>query len=98
MYHCTKCGGSMSYPHDKCPHCGVWLTGVRCNNCYYTGSKTEFISNNHRCPKCGTRVIIPYSTSSPTLTNSNPSDSTDAFIGYCLIFIVIIGILALIFG
>jgi hypothetical protein len=59
MYKCTKCGGTMITPLDRCPHCGVLLSGVRCDNCKYIGSKTEYILNNHRCPKCGKNVYIP---------------------------------------
>jgi len=52
MYHCSKCGATMSTPHARCPRCGVLLSGIRCKTCGYTGSKNEFLSNNHRCPKC----------------------------------------------
>jgi hypothetical protein len=49
----------MSVPLDRCPHCGVLLSGVKCQNCGYTGGKSEFILNNHRCPKCQSAVAIP---------------------------------------
>ena len=56
MYKCSRCGGTMSIPYDRCPHCGVLLSGVRCDNCSYVGAKSEFASNGHRCPKCGSMV------------------------------------------
>jgi uncharacterized RDD family membrane protein YckC len=59
MYSCSRCHGTMSYPLDKCPHCGVLLSGVRCQGCGYTGTKTEFISNQNLCPKCGRFVRVP---------------------------------------
>ena len=56
MYRCSNCGETMSYPHDRCPGCGVLLSGVRCEGCGYTDAKSAFVSNNHRCPKCGSVV------------------------------------------
>lgn len=56
MYKCSNCGHIMSYPHGKCPSCGALLSGVKCQNCGYTASKSVFINNNHRCPKCGSLV------------------------------------------
>jgi len=59
MYQCSKCNHTMSYPPYRCPSCGVLLSGVKCQGCGYVGGKQEFISNNHRCPKCGSVVEIP---------------------------------------
>lgn len=59
MYQCSRCGATMSQPLDRCPKCGVLLSGVRCEACKYIGGKTEFINNNHRCPKCNSTVHIP---------------------------------------
>jgi uncharacterized protein (TIGR02145 family) len=59
MYKCSNCGGSMDYPMEKCPHCGILLSGVKCNNCNYIGSKNEFILNGNLCPKCGNRINVP---------------------------------------
>jgi hypothetical protein len=49
----------MSQPLDICPKCGVLLSGVKCEACGYVGGKTEFIKNNNRCPKCGSKAHIP---------------------------------------
>lgn len=59
MYSCSNCGATMGRPLDRCPKCGVLLSGVRCQACAYVGSKTEFIQNNHRCPKCHSIVRVP---------------------------------------
>ena len=59
MYQCSKCGGTMSYPHDVCPCCGVLLSGVKCQGCGYTGAKSVFINNGHKCPKCDSIVHVP---------------------------------------
>lgn len=56
MYRCSKCGAQMTYPHDRCPACGVLLSGVKCESCGYIAAKSVFIKNNHRCPKCGSIV------------------------------------------
>lgn len=58
MYKCSKCGQTMSFPLDRCPGCGVLLSGVKCQACNYVGGKSEFINNGHRCPKCGSSVTI----------------------------------------
>lgn len=59
MYQCSNCGQPMAYPQDRCPGCGVLLSGVRCQSCRYVGGKQEFISNGHKCPKCDSVVHIP---------------------------------------
>ena len=59
MYRCSHCGGTMSVPLDRCPSCGVLLSGVKCENCGYIGGKSEFINNNHHCPKCNSAVHVP---------------------------------------
>jgi uncharacterized RDD family membrane protein YckC len=46
----------MGYPHDRCPHCHVLLSGVKCQACGHIDSKSVFINNHHRCPKCGNHV------------------------------------------
>ena len=58
MYQCSNCRHIMSYPQDRCPACSVLLSGVRCQGCGYVGEKQKFISNNHRCPECGSVVKI----------------------------------------
>lgn len=73
MYRCSNCGATMSRPLDRCPQCGVLLSGVKCEACGYIGGKTEFINNNHRCPKCNSITYIPgvprTSTSRPPALN-----------------------------
>ncbi|WP_420628186.1 hypothetical protein [Candidatus Leptofilum sp.] len=49
----------MSKPLDRCPSCLAIISGVKCNSCSYVGGKSEFISNNHRCPKCNSIVRVP---------------------------------------
>ena len=48
----------MAQPLDRCPNCRVLLSGVECASCGYIGGKSEFINNNHRCPKCQSYVRI----------------------------------------
>ena len=59
MYRCSNCGTTMSQPLDRCPSCRALLSGVRCEACRYVGGKSEFINNNHRCPKCNSKVYVP---------------------------------------
>ena len=69
MYQCTNCNSTMSTPKDRCPSCGVLLSGVKCQGCDYVGGKQEFIDNNHLCPKCGSAVEV-----------SGGGDSGDCFV------------------
>ena len=73
MYRCSRCGAEMSLPLDKCPKCGVLLSGVKCQTCGYTGGKAEFIRNNNRCPKCGSNVRVPVA---PDRAASRPAAAT----------------------
>lgn len=59
MYQCSNCGATMSQPMDRCPKCGVLLSGIKCEACGYFGGKTEFIRNNHRCPQCNSVTYVP---------------------------------------
>jgi hypothetical protein len=58
MYKCSNCGETFPFPVDRCPRCRAILSGVHCENCNYTGGKTEFIENNNRCPKCNSVASI----------------------------------------
>jgi ribosomal protein L32 len=58
MYQCSHCGATMSTPLDRCPSCGILLSGVKCQSCGYVGGKNEFINNNNRCPKCNRAVHV----------------------------------------
>jgi predicted amidophosphoribosyltransferase len=71
MYKCSQCGKIMNYPQDRCPGCGVLLSGVRCSGCGHTDTKTVFINNNHRCPKCGSVVRINQGSSGGTQSNDS---------------------------
>jgi predicted Zn-ribbon and HTH transcriptional regulator len=55
-YTCGNCGATMDLPLERCPKCGVLLSGVKCEVCNYLGTKTEFINNGNRCPKCNSAV------------------------------------------
>jgi hypothetical protein len=70
MYRCSRCRATMSQPLDRCPSCGALLSGVKCEACGYIGGKSEFIKNNHRCPKCQSIAHIP---SIPRPSPSKPS-------------------------
>lgn len=59
MYKCSRCGAIMGQPLDRCPSCNALLSGVKCESCGYIGGKSEFIKNNHRCPKCQSIAHIP---------------------------------------
>lgn len=56
MYFCSSCKYEMSAPLERCPGCGVVLTGVKCGACGYSDTKSVFVRNNDRCPKCGSAV------------------------------------------
>ncbi len=75
MYKCLTCDNTMSRPHGKCPSCGVWLSGVRCEVCQYVGTKEAFIANNHQCPNCGSRAQIASST---TASQHRPPKKTES--------------------
>ena len=85
MYRCSNCGATMSQPLDRCPNCRVLLSGVKCEACGYIGGKTEFISNNHRCPKCNSIAYIP---GVSRTTSSLPSTLNKRFIMGILTIIV----------
>ena len=53
-YTCGHCGRTVSKSTRVCPHCGTRLGGIRCNNCGFLGSETDFLGD--RCPKCGSQV------------------------------------------
>jgi RNA polymerase subunit RPABC4/transcription elongation factor Spt4 len=50
-YHCSNCNGLITRTTEQCPHCGVWLSYIRCLSCEYLGHEDEFIEDI--CPKCG---------------------------------------------
>jgi hypothetical protein len=84
MFRCTRCNkeiNSLSAP-DRCPHCGVYFSGVRCDGCGYTGSKFEFIGS--RCPKCKNHVEIPFLFQSSNFKPTEPLSFED-WIGFIII-------------
>ncbi len=48
----------MDRPYDKCPHCGVWFSGIECERCGYMSEKSEFKKNGNSCPKCNSTQTI----------------------------------------
>lgn len=57
MYKCERCGETMSFPGDTCPHCGaIFSRRITCKNCSYSSAKSEFVYNDNCCPKCGIDV------------------------------------------
>jgi len=72
MYRCSGCNGTMSYPHEKCPHCGVILSGIHCESCGHTDTKNAFIKNDNRCPICNSRVVLSGSTQKESESFSEP--------------------------
>ena len=63
----------MDQPHDRCPNCGALLSGVMCEACRYVGGKSEFINNNHRCPKCNSITYIQeFDTSGDSVKQETP--------------------------
>jgi len=57
VYSCSNCGTPVSKNTASCPHCYARLSGIRCTNCKFAGSESDFV--NDRCPKCGTITIRP---------------------------------------
>ena len=91
MYKCSNCGHTMSQPFDRCPNCKVPLSGVRCESCKYIGEKSEFINNNHRCPKCNSKVQIPSDSASA-------SSGLPSWFKELLPWALLLGILTLVFS
>lgn len=48
-YFCENCGAEVLSKARFCPHCGKFFSAVRCPNCSFTGSVTEF---RNGCPVC----------------------------------------------
>ena len=86
MYKCSKCGAAMSQPLDRCPKCGVLLSGIKCEACGYLGGKSEFIINNHRCPKCNSITYVP--------GRASPSTSTPFVLSKRLIMMIVAGVIS----
>lgn len=57
IYTCGRCGRAVSKSTRVCPHCGARLAGIKCQNCGFIGSETDFVAD--RCPKCHSVVHIP---------------------------------------
>jgi len=53
-YSCGRCGRIVSKSTRICPYCSAHLAGIRCKNCNFTGSESDFFGD--RCPKCGSVV------------------------------------------
>lgn len=48
-FFCENCGAEVLSKARFCPHCGKFFSAVRCPNCNYTGSVSEFRTG---CPVC----------------------------------------------
>ncbi len=57
QYYCTNCNGLTSRTTEQCPHCGIWLSGIRCLSCGYRGPEDDFIDDI--CPNCGDLMKQP---------------------------------------
>ena len=62
IYTCGRCGRVVSKSTTVCPGCGARLSGIKCQNCGFIGSKTDFAGD--RCPKCRSVVRVPRQQSS----------------------------------
>lgn len=51
---CSSCNGQIERDARQCPHCGEWLSGIKCKDCGYEGREENFINN--RCPVCDNTV------------------------------------------
>lgn len=56
IYTCGRCGRSVTKTTRVCPHCGAQLAGIKCQNCGFIGSETDFAGD--RCPKCRSVVYV----------------------------------------
>jgi hypothetical protein len=53
-YNYDHFGKTVSKDTAVCPHCGAHLVGIKCTNCGFVGSKSDF--KNDRCPRCNSYV------------------------------------------
>jgi phage FluMu protein Com len=74
---------------DRCPSCGVLLSGVKCEACGYVGGKSEFAFNGNRCPRCNS---ISYGSS--RYNSSKPFSFSGS--GFAKSGLIVIGIILLI--
>lgn len=86
-YTCSNCGRELSRSTEVCPYCHARLSGIRCTNCGFSGSKFDFISD--RCPKCGSMVT--------TQPSRSPKRITLLIIIAAVLLLVCIGLAVLIF-
>ena len=56
IYRCGHCGAQVTRQAASCPQCHAILNGVRCEQCSFTGTESDFVGD--RCPKCGSIVVI----------------------------------------
>ena len=86
MYKCSNCQHLMDAAYEECPNCGAVFTGVRCENCDYGGTKSEFEDNGNRCPRCNSVLRVDES----EYSNDNFSFS-DAIWGFVKLLIILVG-------
>lgn len=90
IYQCSNCHGTMTYPMEVCPRCGVLLRGVICG-CGYKGAQSEFVRNGNRCPNCNSPVQLVGGVRAP----AKPAKPATPFVpgtGWA-VFLVVLGLL-----